>query len=98
MGTQYFLWLVAIVLFGAAGNQHVLLITRLEMHHHDFWVKLGSPRAFFDPALGNSLRMMRFYWFGEYRRLDDRSISRVATRVWLWTLAGLGVLVASQIV
>ena len=51
----------------------------LKNHHPSEWSRLGSPS--FPQQPGTTLKLLRFVWRGEYRRLGDPRLTRVC--IWL---------------
>lgn len=51
---------------------------RLEEHHRDEWLSLGSPTLILNASMSNQRSVSRFLWSGAYRRLGDPTLDRLA--------------------
>lgn len=82
-----------LALFGASVAQEFRIFRHLREHHASVWQELGRPRPL--KGLRRDRRARAYFRGGEYRRLDDRALSRmvIRQRVFGWAYAAAFALV-----
>lgn len=68
------LWLLIVLV----ATLSAFLYSRLRHVHTEVWQKLGEPTLLVNSTFRNLGRVTRFLWLSEYRRLDDRRLTRIA--------------------
>jgi hypothetical protein len=51
------------------------VLTRLDLYHHEVWVRLGSARVM-PASFAKQFLLNRFVVLGEYRALDDKVLNK----------------------
>lgn len=52
-------------------------LDRLKKKHIQVWIELGSPSLILNNSISNNLKVMRFMWRNEHRRLNDEYLNRI---------------------
>jgi hypothetical protein len=81
------LWLALFPLFAIHLYFAWRVLTRLEKHHREIWVQLGSPTVFANNSLRNALLSLRFLYRHEYRTIDDPILRRYCSLLFVLNLS-----------
>lgn len=66
------IWIVTMAALGvAAVVVQVLFYRRLRSEHRETWRELGEPSFVAGSSMKSQLTMIRFFWGGQHRSLDD---------------------------
>jgi cell division protein FtsW (lipid II flippase) len=90
----------AVIVIGAMAGYMVALssvLTRLDLYHHDMWVRFGSARVF-PSSFVKQFLLFRFIAFGEYRSLGDSELNRRGALARIATLGLIAVIILAPIV
>lgn len=69
---------MVIVLFAAVVVLYARLLYVLRHRHRETWTALGEPSLILNNSVMNSVRVQRFVWTREYRKLADRELTLLA--------------------